>query len=324
MKIHVFLSFLLLFATTVYSKNQGAVTEDSLKSKQEQFVQQYLKPKAIFNSAYDEFHFSSSQGGLFNQYSGHNNINLAGGDNLKFYNLYWGFNFFNITSNTDSAARLNNATTQSHGLIEDNGFYLHVMKQLAPLIFVDVFASMGRDRYKQNTIVKFDGVAPFSGFANYYGKDSTVGGRTFFGYAYKRFYLQGDVTYFYSNFYQPDYILTYPIQNVGVPALTTKIGTLLENARLYYQANPYFSPFVSGGLIQLTSRTFSRPIVDANFVAVSPLPQLLLAKNGYKYGVGVDFHYKSLRITPLFVHSVRGSTYSDNYGGISFELSALN
>ncbi|KTD44924.1 hypothetical protein [Legionella quateirensis] len=326
MRTKIFLTVLMLFVSTAYSKVQAVESTTGVKSKQEieQLIQLYLKPKGVFNTSYDEFKFSSYQGAAFNHYSGHSNFISAGADNLNFYNFYWGINAYNITTNTNTTSRLTNDLSQSHGSIEDNGVFLHVMKQVVFPVFVDVFASFGRDRFKQTNLVNGDTANAVTGRAHYYGHDSTVGARTFFGQSYKQLYLQGYLTYFYSTFYQPNFIFEYPIDNVSVPSLTSKVGTLIEHARLYYQVNEHFSPFVSGSLIQITSRSFSRPLVDQNLATISALPQLLLAKNGYNYGVGVDYHYKTIRVTPSYVHTVRGNTFSDNYVSVNFELTGLD
>lgn len=323
MRSKILLSFLLLFSCTSYSESVGAVTDKTLdKHEIEQLMQQYLKPKGVLNTFYDEFKFSSYQGTAFNNYSGHTNYASAGADNLSFHDFYWGINAYNITTNTNTTSKLSTNLSQSHGSIDNNGIFIHVMKQVVYPVFVDIFASFGRDRFKQTNTVNGDTAFPLTGQASYYGNDSTVGIRTFFGQSYKKLYLQGYLSYFYSNFHQPDFTMIYPGQNIFVPSLTTKIGTFLENARVYYKANEYFSPFVSGGLIQIASRTFSRPLIDNNLAAAGPLPQLLLAKNGYNYGVGIDYHYKLIRITPAYVHTVRSSSYSDNFFGVSFQLTA--
>jgi hypothetical protein len=57
------------------------------------------------------------------------------------------------------------------------------------------------------------------------------------------------------------------------------------------------------------SRNFSRPILAAN---IGTLRLWLWDRNRY--------HYKQLRITPSYAHSVRGSTYADNFVGINFQL----
>lgn len=326
MRSRIFWVVLMLFASTAYSKEQIVESMRAVKSKQdiEQLIQLYLKPKGVLNTSYDEFKFSSYNGAAFNHYSGHSNFTSAGADNLKFYNFYWGINAYNITTKTNTTSRLTNDLSQSHGSIEDNGVFFHVMKQVVFPVFVDVFASFGRDRFKQTNTVNGDTANPLMGHTHYYGHDSTVGARTFFGQSFKQLYLQGYLTYFYSTFYQPNFIFEYPIDAVFVPSLTSKVGTAIEHSRLYYQVNEHFSPFVSGSLIQITSRSFSRPLIDQNLAAVSALPQLLLAKNGYNYGIGVDYHYKSIRITPSFVHTVRGNTYSDNFVGVNFELTGVS
>ena len=321
MKSKILLSFLLLFSSTGYTENMSTAKDKVLdKQEIEQLMQQYLKPKGVLNTFYDEFKFSSNQGTTFNNYSGHTNFVSAGADNLKFQNFYWGINFYNISTSTNTESRLTSILSQSHGSIENNGVFVHVMKQVFYPLIVDVFASFGKDRFKQINTINGDTANPVTGQTTYYGNDSTVGIRTFGGKSYKKLYLQGSLSYFYSNFRQPNFTLSYPGQNVFVPSLTTKVGTFVENARLYYKANQYFSPFISGGLVQIANRTFSRPLLDSNIGAAGPLPQLLLARNGYNYGVGFDYQYKVLRISPVYVHTERGSSYSDNFFGVNFQL----
>lgn len=325
MRTNVFFSLLLLLTTTVEAQNQSLAIKDKMKSDQEmeQLVQQYLQPKAIVNSFYDDFKFSSSQGAFFNQYSGHTNFISVGGDNFKTSNFYWGLNFYNITTNTNALSRMISMLNQTRQSLQDNGVYLHVMKQVFFPVFIDVFASFGRDNFNLTNTVNGDTANPLTGFASYNGNDSTIGARTFFGQSYKAFYLQGDLTYFYSNFRQQNYTVIYPNQNVFVPSLKTRIGTTMEYARLYYQVNERVSPFISGGFIQIVSRDFSRPISVANIGALSGTPEILLGRYGYGYGIGIDYHYKQLRITPSYAHSVRGSTYADNFVGINFQLSGM-
>ncbi|HAT8810379.1 autotransporter outer membrane beta-barrel domain-containing protein [Legionella pneumophila serogroup 1] len=323
MKIRISLLLLVFVTSYCHAKDNPISSNEVLKNKQElqQVIQEYLKPRGVLVSSYDEFDFSSNQGVFFNNYSGHTNYNSVGGDYLRFYNLYWGFNGYNLSSNMNVSSFLSNNLNHGQNIIEDNGFYFHVMKQLYSPVFIDVFATYARDRFTLINTVSGGGLpAPLTGFSKYYGKDNSIGARTFFGYPYKKLFLQGYLTYFYSQFYQPNYIVSYPTQNVIVPELVTKIGTTIEHARLYYQVNDRVSPFVSGGLIQLLSRSFSRPIIDPAVTVVSALPQILLDKNGYSVGAGVDFNFRALRLTPVYVYSARGSTYTDNYVGITVEL----
>ncbi|BCA97114.1 hypothetical protein TUM19329_34750 [Legionella antarctica] len=325
MRTNIFFSLLLLLSNAVDAQNQSLSVENKMKSEQEveQLIQQYLQPKAIVTTFYDDFKFSSNQGAFFNQYSGHTNFVSVGGDNFKTYNFYWGLNFYNITTNTSALTRMTSILNQARQSFVDNGVYLHVMKHVFSPVFIDIFASFGRDNFTLSNTINGDTANPLTGFANYNGNDSTVGARTFFGQSYRSFYLRGDLTYFYSNFRQQNYTVIYPNQNVFVPSLKTKIGTTMEYARLYYQLNERVSPFVSGGFIQIVSRDFSRSITAANFGALSATPEVLLGRYGYGYGIGIDYHYKQLRIIPSYAHSVRGSTYHDNLVAINFQLSGM-
>ncbi|WP_419419244.1 hypothetical protein ACNVED_11965 [Legionella sp. D16C41] len=326
MKRFIFLST-LLFSALSYAENNTGATKFVVGPKPlEQLVPQYLQPQAVVNAAYEDFKFSSHKGFLFNKYSGHTDYLALGGDNFNFGNYFAGFNVYNIKTDDNIWSRLNINLSNSSLDIENNGLYFHVMRQVfSPIpVFVDVFASYGQSKFKLANTIYNNSFYPIQGSSQYGGQNSLVGGRTFFGYGYGNFYLQGDVTYFYSNFHQRPYTIIYPnqnsIQNLAVPALTSRIGTFLENARLYYAVNEYFSPFLSAGLIQLASRNFSRPLVDANAVFSSPLPQLLIGRTGYRVGAGFNLTYKWLRIVPMYSYLNRSSHFKDNYTSITFEL----
>lgn len=322
-KINYFFYTLLLYSVGIYLSNLSIAAQNNLKNKEEieQLMQQYLKPKTVVSTAYDEFKFSSNEGSFFNRYSGHTNFTSIGGDNLKINGFYGGISFYNITTHSDSTAFLG-TLSHNQNTIEENGIYVHLMKQIFSFVVVDLFGSYGFDRFKLTSAVN---IAPdiLTGYARYGGSDTTIGARTFFGQTYKALYLQGELTYFYNNFHQNNYTINYPQQAVPVEGLTSNIGAFLERARIYYQVNDQFSPFISGGLIQLASRRYSRPIINPNFTAVSPLPQILIGRNGYSYGAGFNYIYKSIRVTPAYVHSVRGREFHDNYVGMTIELMAL-
>ncbi|KTD76435.1 autotransporter outer membrane beta-barrel domain-containing protein [Legionella waltersii] len=314
----------LMCSSIAFSKAQlnTMSEENSNKAVLQQMAQNYLKPRGILATSYDEFKFNSQQGTLFYNYSGNTNFTAVGGDLLPWRQFYWGVNGYNITTDMNSSQNLNNSLTLSHSDIEDTGIYAHVMKDIVFPFYIDVFASYARDRYKTTNTVLTNGQAS-TGFTKYYGNDKSIGVRTFFGYPFKKFLLQGNLTYFHSEFYQPTYIIPSPAQNLIVPELVTKLGTTLENARLYYQVNDHFSPFITGGLIQLLSRSFNRPLIAMNTAPVAVQPQILLAKTGFNVGAGLDYQYKTVRVTPMYVYSERGSTFKDNYVGVTVELTGL-
>ncbi|HFD2266593.1 TPA: hypothetical protein ACF2P8_002475, partial [Legionella pneumophila] len=82
MKIRICLLLLVFVASYCHAKDNPISSNEVLKNKQElqQVIQEYLKPRGVLVSSYDEFDFSSNQGIFFNNYSGHTNYNSAGGD----------------------------------------------------------------------------------------------------------------------------------------------------------------------------------------------------------------------------------------------------
>jgi hypothetical protein len=60
-----------------------------------------------------------------------------------------------------------------------------------------------------------------------------------------------------------------------------------------------------------------------NTAPVAVQPQILLAKTGFNVGAGLDYQYKTVRVTPMYVYSERGSTFKDNYVGVTIEITGL-
>lgn len=330
MKNIIFLSLLLLSSTT-YAAIGTTIAKAELKDGQElALIQQNLQPEFVLNTAYNDFRFSSNRGNQFNRYFGHTVFNAAGVDFIKFHQIYWGMKAYNVYTKNTLTSNTFNILHHSHGTLNNNGLYLHLLKifyvpvrEVCLPIFVDLFASYDNDKYNQSNTIKSDDASSLTALSEFTGNSSIIGARTFFGAEYHAFYLQGSVAYFYNFIKQPHFVVPYPQQSVFVPALTTKIGTFIEQARLYYQYSECITPFVSVGLIQLASRTFSRPIVNPNLVATSALPELLLSRHGYSYGAGVNVVYKKIHITPNYVHWTRGRTFKDDYIGVTLEVTEL-
>ncbi len=321
MKMNVLLSVLLLFSTAVYSKNQPiSARKDSKTDQETQLIEKYLKPLTFINTSYDEFKFASNQGNLFNKYTGHTNFTALGGNHFKAYNTFWGFNGYHRRTINNASSRIVFDLNQSHGTTDTGGLYVHALKKVYFPFFIDVFASYGQDQYKLRNTVNGDTAQGATGFARYNGNNAIVGARTFFSQNFKSFLISGDVNYIYSRFRQPEFNIVYPGFNTITPALTTKTSILIEHARLYYQANKFFAPFISGGSIQVLNRSFSRPVLGTNFVQIAPLPEIVLGKSGYNYGAGIHFQYQNIRLIPIFTHSIRGSSYKDNFIGLTAEL----
>lgn len=329
MKNIIFLSSLLLFSTT-YAATGTTLARAGLKDGQERaLIEQNFQPEFTLNSFYNDFKFSSSRGDQFNRYFGHTDFNAAGLDFIKFRQIYWGVKAYNVYTKNTLRSNMFNSVNHSYGTVNNTGLYLHLMKifyvpvrEVCLPIFFDVFGSYDNDKYYQsNTVIHED--STLSAISDFTGNSSVLGARTFFGAGCHDFYLQGNVTYFYSFIRQPKYVVHYPELPISVPALSTKIGTFIEQARLYYKYNECISPFIGVGLIQLASRTFSRPIINPNFVATSALPEILLPRHGYTYGAGVNIVYKKIHITPAYVHWTRGHTFRSDYIGVSVEFTGL-
>ncbi|HAT1820351.1 TPA: hypothetical protein JAZ42_09015 [Legionella pneumophila] len=320
MKTILGLFFLLVFSPTIiYAKTENVTSSNKLLNQDKigQPAKRNFKPKAILNTSYDDFAFSSYKNTLFNKYSGYNKLISAGLDNLGFRDFSAGFVFYAMQTKINSSNKLSANLSQNYNSIDNNGTYVHVMKQVFFPFFIDVFANYGQNKFDINSIAT-DGFNVINGNANYHGHNITVGARAIATYPYKSFVMQGGLTYAYNNFYQSAYNIFYSNQPVNVPQLTSRFGMLLENAYLYYNMSEHFTPFVRGGLIQLVDRSFSRPIIDASLAA--PLPQLLLNRTGYSYGAGLNVNFKKLRIIPEYLHSQRGDNYRDNYVGVRFEF----
>lgn len=268
-----------------------------------------FSPTASLFGMVDNFQFNSQQGDLFNRYNGVAKLGSVGADNVKIKNLYTGLNIYHINSHYDSSARLTQSYSQSNTNIDNNGIYIHAMKALYKLLYVDVFGGYGRNTFTISSLISTPGFEDNIGGANYHGSNNYVGLRTFFAYPYRKWLLAGNINFVSSRLRQSQYTLTYDnaAANSTVANLTTSVDMLTENARLFYRVNDAFSPFISAGLIQVTRFSYSRPVVT--FTPIAPLPTLTLDESGYSWGAGVVYKIKSLRLTPWYQQIKRGSVF---------------
>ena len=131
--------------------------------------------------------------------------------------------------------------------------------------------SYGQSRFNLTNITETERLGTFTGYSRYHGQDVTLGVRGLFSYYMDHFFIQSDVDYFYVRFMQPDYIVAYPQAEIIVPKLVTNVGTYVENAKITYFIDDYFAPFITGSLLQVASRSFSRTVLSPASAA-SPLP----------------------------------------------------
>lgn len=288
-----------------HSKDQ---TKLPTESTDQLWLKQIKAPKISVYGTVDEFKFSSSTGILFHRYNGHTNTASLGIDNIKLSTLSTGLYVTHFDTQMLTFSKLGPFLNESSRSTHDNGVYAHATKNIVTHVQIDVFGGYGRNRFNLRNTSETERFGTLTGYSKYYGHDEVAGVRGLFSYYFNHFFLQGDVDYFYARINQPDYVVLYPNNQITIPKLTTNVGTYLENAKLSYFLNDYLSPFITGSLIQVGSRSFSRPVVSPSSAA-SPQPELVIGKSGYTYGGGVLLKYKKIILTASYKHENRKQIY---------------
>ncbi len=283
------------------------------KNRDAVWLQQIRAPKITSYISTDAFNFDSTKGILFNRYHGQTNAYVIGADNIKIASFSTGLYFTNYLTDLQTSTKLGPLRTESTRATYNRGFNLHATKNLIENVRVDVFGGYGQSAFNLSNTLETERLGMITGYSKYQGHDALAGFRGLYTYSAKHFLFQSDVGYFYARFNQPAYVVFYPQTHVGIPKLITSVGTYLENAKLSYFINDYFSPFVNGALIQVGSRSFSRPVASISSAA-APLPDLVIAKNGYAYGGGLMFKYKKILLSASYKHENRQNQFlSDTY-----------
>jgi hypothetical protein len=282
-------------------------------------------PQIILSGMYDAFNFNSTKDSLFNKYNGHTSAESLGGDNFNFYGFYTGLSIGAIQTQLSGSSQLsltqnqNNSTNINTALLN-----VHARRMLSNKLSVDVFGGYGNSSLSNfSTLNNPTTTTPStSGGGSLTGTNEYIGARATYLIPYKKFTLMADIGYAYNNFFQTGYNINYDNgTSVPVAALTTRIGLLTENARLYYNLKQNIQPFVTAGLIQVVNRFYSNPQI--NISTSSALPQLTLGNNGFLVGAGFNYVYKQLRLTPYYQYSQRGAAYSDNLGALRIAFLCL-
>jgi hypothetical protein len=294
-----------------------------------------LSPIVAVQTNYDDFSFDSTPKPLFYRYQGHNLTNNLSVDQLSFMGLYWGANYYHVDTRINSSLLTDyrksyfdttNGSTQSYA----NGVIAHGMKQLHQLVFFDVFGGYGVSKANSQGAY-LNGLDPINNSTNTAqtkNKNYTLGAQTFFAYPVSSFLIQGSLGYWYTQINQDPFTSITTLDPSFIPpvteqqnaALTTKFNNIGEQLRLYYLYSNSIKPFVNAALLQVVHRSASRPTSSFGINVEYPTPNLSLANHGYSLGAGVVAEYKALRITPAYLFSTRGSTFTDNMVSLRIEL----
>lgn len=281
-----------------------------------------LPPEINAAAVYDVFDFSSSKNGFFSKYNGHTNTETLGGNNFAFKGFYAGFTATSIQTKIKSKSQLSATLSQNNDTSINNALLnLHVMRMVSKNLGVDLLGGYGNSTFKIDSTKSFPTttIANTVGSGSLEGSNAYIGARLMYSRPFKDFMLRGDLAYVYNNFFQAGYLVAYNDgTNQSVASLTTRTGLLTENVRIYYRKKPNAQPFVVGGLIQLVNRTYSNPVINASTSA--SLPQLVLGRNGFLVGAGLNYAYKQLRLTPYYQYSERGSLFHDNLGALQLSF----
>lgn len=214
--------------------------------------------------------------------------------------------------------------------IDNTAIHGHVTRILSDQFSVDIAGGLGQSQFSLQNTSMFPGNAraglqptpiTITEYGNAYlsGFNEYLGGRFVATQSFQKWSLQGDAGYIFSNYQQPGYSINYNDgSSTQVLSLITRIGLLSENLRLSYQVNDHLQPYILGGLIQVTSLSYSNPIEQPT--TISPLPQLSLTDSGFILASGLSYEYKFFRVSPYYQYSQRGTNYFDNLGALKIDL----
>lgn len=293
-----------------------------LEKIQSLFLSRTLPPEITASAVYDAFNFNSTKNGLFSKYDGHTNTETLGGNNFSFKGFYAGFSAASIQTKIHSISQLSTSLNQNNDTNINNALLnLHVMRMLSKSFGIDLLGGYGNSTFKIDSTQSFPTTttASITGNGSLTGNNAYIGARLMYTRPFNDWMLRADLAYVYNNFFQSSYLINF---NNGTSqptsALTTRIGLLTENVRVYYNKKPNAQPFIAAGLIQVVNRTYSNPAITASTSA--SLPQLVLGRNGFLVGAGLNYAYKQLRLTPYYQYSERGSLFHDNLGALQLSF----
>ena len=306
------------------SPHSEASRQSSKKAVLEAIQRKMIPPELIGGGVYDSFKFNSTNSTFYNRYYGHTKQGYLGGGNLYFHDVLTGVNVNSINTNVKSNSLLSSANAQINNTnITNTSINLYAMSMLSSYFSLQVLGGVGQSNSTINSTLAFPGTTfpNTSGSASFDAFNEYIGGHAIFSRHYRKVMLQGDIGYVFSNFEQPAYSIAYDDgATTQVLSLITRIGLLTETARISYQLYNNVQPFVTAGLIQVASRSFSNPVTPASATTASPLPQLLIGNSGFDFGAGLVYQYKKLRLTPYYQYSQRGTNYFDNLGALNVSI----
>ena len=286
------------------------------------------KPELSVQALYDAFKFNSTVGDFYNRFYGRTQFLNLGGDNLDYHDFTLGFNVTAINTRMNASQSLAPQNFQyTTTSIDNTSIHGHVTRILSDQFSVDIAGGLGQSQFSLQNTSMFPGKAlggvaiTITKYGNGYlsGFNEYLGGRFVASQSFQKWNIQGDAGYIFSNYQQPGYSINYTDgSSTQVISLITRIGLLSENLRLSYQVNDHLQPYILGGLIQVTSLSYSNPIEQPT--TISPLPQLSLTDSGFILASGLSYEYQFFRVSPYYQYSQRGTNYFDNLGALKIDL----
>lgn len=303
MKINSCLAFTSLFlcissvnaAKYEFPKNTSPTTATSGETSQGSFNFKHITPELLYS--YVDFDFDSTTNTSFNRYQGTSNIYSIGLDHINFFkDMMAGLYVLKVDTKVNSQISLNQgSTTIGNQNINNQTLFGHIKKPINTSFSVDVAAGYGQNQIDSLSILAFNTVGQGYAQSNYYNENWLANLTGIYNKQLGKVNARAYAGVLYSRINTGNYII-YLLGGAPQTALplTTKTTFIVEGGELTYKLSPTLSPFVNAALIQVADYTNSRPVIGQPINGT--LPQLIMDKNGYRIGGGLNYVQKQFTL----------------------------
>lgn len=247
--------------------------------------------------SYVAFNFNSEVLDSYNKFTGDSNIYAVYTSDIKLSkSISSGLTFFNVKTQINSQVKIpENPGLNASQTINNNSIYGHILNKATDHLFFNFSASAGQNIIKTNAKYQ-NGLTGYANAANLNWFTHLIGqyNNSWNSLSYS---INAAVLYNQINANAYDFIFNSTYNNpISLESVITRQLFVFEFIELGYKTlknNLTFTPYLSGGLIQIPLYATSRPVLP---IVNGALPQLIINKNGYKAATGVSLQHKKFKI----------------------------
>ncbi|KTD74650.1 autotransporter outer membrane beta-barrel domain-containing protein [Legionella waltersii] len=279
-----------------HPKNINTSTDVTGEINQSTSTLKNITPEFLYS--YVDFNFDSSIGTRFNRYNGFSNLYSVGADHINpFKDLIAGLYVLKVDTEVNSQLSLNpGSIIPAQQTIHNGTLYGHIKKPIGENFSIDVAGGYGQNQIKSVTTLNLNTPAQSYATSNYYNENWLANLNAIYNKQWGKLNTRAYVGVLYSQLNTGSYAVF--MLNGGTPQatlpLTTKTTYVVEGGEISYKLNSTFSPFINAALIQVADYVNSRPIMAQPING--SLPQLIMDKNGFRVGGGLNFTHKQFTV----------------------------